>query len=484
MLSSKPTLFWFRQDLRLSDQPALCMAAEKGPVTCVYILDDTLAWSMGGASRWWLHHSLTSLQRDLKKLGVPLILRRGAAKTIIPDLANAIGARAVYWNRLYEPAAIARDTALKTELKNAGVAVESFNGSLLFEPWEIKNGSGTHFKVFTPFAKACLNARPPAQPVAIPKTIGGADINVPSDTLDEWKLLPTKPDWSKPLQQAWTIGEAAAHKRLHEFLENGLQDYALGRDRPDKDYTSRISPYLHFGEISPRQAFYAAKEIANSNAQPGIITQVDKFISELLWREFSYSLLFAHPDLPEAPLNKTYVNFPWQEDKKLFDAWKHGQTGIPIVDAGMRQLWQTGWMHNRVRMIAASLLIKNMLQPWQHGAAWFWDTLVDADLASNSASWQWVAGSGADASPYYRIFNPVLQGQKFDAQGDYVRRFIPELAQLPTDYLHAPWEAPASILKGAGVQLGKTYPQPVVDLKRSRALALEAHMMLKNLGSI
>ncbi len=476
---TQPVLFWFRQDLRLSDQPALHAAAAKGPVVCLYILDDTLAWSMGGASRWWLHHSLGSLKADLDKVGVPLILKRGAAKKILLKLAQDIGAQAVYWNRCYEPAAIARDTELKTTLKNSNIDVESFNGSLLFEPWEIKNGSGTHFKVFTPFSKACLNSKAPSLPLDRPKKITGAKIDIASEQLDDWCLLPSKPDWSTPLAKAWNIGEACAQKQLKSFLNGGLFNYASGRDRPDEEYTSRLSPYLHFGEISPRQAFYAARHIAETNTATGITKQVDKFISELLWREFSYHLLFAHPDLPDIPLNKTYLNFPWQEDAGLLSAWQKGQTGIPIVDAGMRQLWQTGWMHNRVRMVVASLLIKNMLQPWQHGEAWFWDTLVDADLASNSASWQWVAGCGADAAPYYRIFNPVLQGLKFDPQGTYVRRFVPELAKLPAECIHAPWEASPLELEDAGVKLGKSYPKPVLDLKSSRNRALEAHKRIK-----
>ena len=478
---TQPILFWFRQDLRLSDQPALHAAAANGPVACVYILDDTLAWTMGSASRWWLHHSLNSLIDDLEKIGVRLVLRRGSAKSIIPTLVREIDAKAVYWNRCYEPAAIARDTQIKASLKEIGISAESFNGSLLFEPWEIKNGSGTHFKVFTPFSKACLAGAPPPHPLGKPKQITGAAINVPSDTLDDWKLLPTKPDWSASLKGEWTIGEKGAEKQLKSFLNAGLFNYASGRDRPDENNTSRLSPHLHFGEISPRQAFYAARQIAETNTTAGITKQVDKFISEILWREFSYHLLFAHPDLADAPLNKAYLNFPWEEDARLLKAWQKGQTGIPLVDAGMRQLWQTGWMHNRVRMVVASLLIKNMLQPWQQGASWFWDTLVDADMASNSASWQWVAGSGADAAPYYRIFNPVLQGLKFDPKGDYVRRFVPELAGLPAELIHAPWEASPIDLKDANVVLGKTYPKPVIDLKASRNRALEAHKRIKML---
>lgn len=476
---ASPVLFWLRQDLRLSDQPALKAAAEKGPVACVYILDDGLAWPMGGASRWWLHHSLSSLKRDLDQMGVPLILRRGKATTLIPALARELHAQAVYWNRCYEPAAIIRDTEIKATLKESGISAESFNGSMLFEPWEIKNGSGSHFKVFTPFSKACLAGDMP--PLPLPKLSGlvGASVAVASDHLHDWNLLPVKPDWSKPLHKEWVIGEAGAQERLKIFLDKGLFNYASGRDRPDEDNTSRLSPYLHFGEISPRQAFHAARQIAQTHTQAGIIKQVDKFISELLWREFSYHLLFAYPDLPDAPLNKTYLNFPWHEDAQMLQSWQKGQTGIPIVDAGMRQLWQTGWMHNRVRMVVASLLIKNMLQPWQHGEAWFWDTLVDADLANNAASWQWVAGCGADAAPYYRIFNPVLQGLKFDPNGAYVRRFVPELGRLPASMIHAPWEASALDLADAGVVLGKTYPHPVIDLKHSRNRALEAHKRIK-----
>lgn len=463
-----PSLIWFRQDLRLADNPALSAAAKAGPVLALYVLDDSLPWPIGGASRWWLHHSLESLAAGLKKRGVDLVLLKGKASTVVPDFVRENKIEHVFWNRLYEPAAIARDTELKTTLKNRGVSVESFNGSLLFEPWTIKNQSGNPFKVFTPFSKACLTGAPPATPLPVPK-MEGAKNNAASLTLNELKLLPTKPNWAKSFTPLWAIGEAAAEEKLHAFLEDSLAEYAKGRDRPDEDLTSRLSPHLHFGEISPRTVFYTTRHA--ESAAPALAKQAEKFISEILWREFSYHLLHAFPNLPQKPLNATYADFPWAKDDNLLHAWQRGQTGIPIVDAGMRQLWQTGWMHNRVRMVVASLLVKNMLHPWQDGAAWFWDCLVDADLAANSASWQWVAGCGADAAPYYRIFNPVLQGLKFDPNGDYVKKYVPELAKLPPELIHEPW-------KDAGAK-PKNYPAPVVDLKSSRTRALNAYQTLR-----
>lgn len=471
---SEAVLYWLRHDLRITDNPALLAAAAKGPVIAVYILDDSMPYAMGGASRWWLYHSLIAIKKDLEKYGVPLLLRRGPAKKIIPALAHETGAKTIYWNRVYEPAAIQRDTDIKTLLKKEGFEVESFNASLLFEPWTIKNKSGTSFKVFTPFSKTCL-AVGAAPPMDAPKKIIGATMSCPSDSLESWGLHPSKPDWSPPLAATWDVGEKAAEKRLKHFMKGGLSHYADGRDRPDKEYTSRLSPHLHFGEIGPRQAFQAAWLNEGVSA-----SQRDKFISELLWREFSYHLLHNFPTLPEAPLNSAFSEFPWQDDETLFRAWSRGQTGYPIIDAGMRQLWQTGWMHNRVRMIVASFLVKNLLLPWQKGATWFWDTLVDADLASNSASWQWVAGCGADAAPYFRIFNPLLQGQKFDPEGDYVRRYVPALKNLPPRVIHAPWEADKQILEDSGVKLGENYPLPIVQLAASRERALAAYARIKN----
>ncbi|MCA0450578.1 MAG: DNA photolyase family protein [Proteobacteria bacterium] len=467
-MSSAPLLVWFRQDLRLADNPALRAAIETGaPVVPVYILDDETPgqWKRGGASRWWLHHSLASLARDLEKRGAKLILRRGKAGDVLAKLIAETKASGVYWNRCYEPFAVNRDKALKAALEAKGLAARSFNASLIFEPLTVLSKSGTPFRVFTPFWKACLAAEAPPLPIPAPKKIPAPATSPKSDALDAWKLLPTKPDWAGGFA-VWTPGEAGAQARLMRFVGEALDGYGNLRDRPDIEGTSRLSPHLHFGEISPRQCFHAGA------ASP-------KFQSELGWREFSAHLLFSQPDLPETSLRREFAEFPWRENKAHLRAWQKGQTGYPIVDAGMRELWQTGWMHNRVRMIAASFLVKHLLQPWRAGEDWFWDTLVDADLASNAASWQWVAGCGADAAPYFRIFNPILQGAKFDPDGTYIRRFVPELAKLPTKYLFAPWEAPDAVLAQAGVVLGKTYPKPIVDHGEARTRALAAFQSLK-----
>jgi deoxyribodipyrimidine photo-lyase len=467
-MSRSPLLVWFRQDLRLADNPALREAvASAAPIIPVYILDDETpgTWKPGGASRWWLHHSLTSLARDLEACGARLILRRGKAEKVLDALLAETGASGVYWNRCYEPFAIARDKKLKADLEAKGLAARSFNASLLFEPLTVLSKSGTPFRVFTPFWKACLAADAPALPTPAPKKLEAPSAWPKSDALASWQLLPTKPDWAGGFD-VWSPGEAGGQKRLARFVDEALDRYADQRDRPDVEATSRLSPHLHFGEISPRQCFHAGARSA-------------KFQAELGWREFSYHLLFSQPDLPEESLRADFRDFPWYEDAAMLRTWKKGRTGYPIVDAGMRELWQTGWMHNRVRMIAASFLVKHLLQPWRAGEDWFWDTLVDADLASNAASWQWVAGCGADAAPYFRIFSPILQGAKFDPEGKYVRRFVPELATLPTQYLFAPWEAPADVLKRAGVELGVTYPKPIVDHADARARALAAFQSLK-----
>jgi deoxyribodipyrimidine photo-lyase len=467
-MSLSPLLVWFRQDLRLADNPALRDAIATGaPVLPVYVLDDETPgpWRIGGASHWWLHHSLAALAADLGKLGLRLILRRGRAQECLNELIAETGAAGVVWNRCYEPFAVARDKAIKSTLEARGLAARSFNANLLFEPWTVASKSGTPFRVFTPFWKACLAAEPPALPLPAPSR-ALAPANWPaSDALDDWNLLPTKPDWAGGFS-IWNPGEAGAQARLAEFVARALDGYAGLRDRPDLEATSRLSPHLHFGEISPRQCFHA-----------GAVSP--KFLAELGWREFAHHLLFHIPDLPETALRAEFRDFPWRDDESRLRAWQQGRTGFPIVDAGMRELWRTGWMHNRVRMVAASFLVKHLLLPWQAGQAWFWDTLVDADLASNSASWQWVAGCGADAAPYFRVFNPMLQGAKFDPDGAYVRRFVPELAALPNEYLHAPWQAPADVLRRAGVALGATYPKPIVDHGEARVRALAAFRSLK-----
>lgn len=469
MTTSPPTLLWFRQDLRLSDNPALIAATRKGPVIPVYILDDEAPgqWKRGGASRWWLHHSLAALDADLQKLGSRLILRRGPALKVLQSLIGETGANAIHWNRQYEPWAIARDTRIKEQLRAQNLHTESFNASLLREPWEMKTGTGGPYRVFTPFWRAVRADMPSLDLPHAPRQIPGPASWPTSEPLASWKLLPTKPDWAIGFAPLWTPGERGARKRLDAFLSKALDGYASNRDRPDIEATSRLSPHLHFGEISPRQVCKAAMAQAQSQGKEG---GADKFMSEVGWREFSYHLLYHFPHLPERNYREAFDAFPWNDDDTAFRKWTRGQTGYPIVDAGMRELWTTGYMHNRVRMVAASFLIKHLLIPWQRGEAWFWDTLLDADLANNAASWQWVAGSGADAAPYFRIFNPVMQGEKFDTAGTYVRRWIPELKDCPDRFIQRPWEAPDFT--------SLRYPAPIVEHTMARDRALKAFQSL------
>ncbi len=467
------TILWFRQDLRLHDNPALSAAAERGAIVPVFILDDASAgeWTHGGASRLWLHHSLASLQASLDGA---LRLFRGKASEVLPQLVEQYGASAVYWNRCYEPWRRDRDTAIKQQLTDDGIQVESFNGSLLWEPWTIAKGDGQPYKVFTPYyRKGCLSAPAPRMPLAKPSLDLVATSSSDSLALDALELLPSLP-WGRQVMSDWSAGESAASRALDEFLEQRLGQYAEGRDVPGVRGTSRISPHLHFGELSPNQVWYRAQ----GYSRPGVEDALDRYLSELGWREFCHYLLYHVPSLPGQEFNAKFTGFPWRTDEVALQAWQRGMTGVPLVDAGMRELWQTGFMHNRVRMVVASFLVKNLLVDWRAGQAWFWDCLLDADLANNSASWQWVAGSGADAAPYFRIFNAQRQGEKFDPQGDYVRRYVPELSAMPDKYVHAPWSAPAEVLEQAGVELGVSYPEPVADLKLSRERALEAYRSL------
>jgi deoxyribodipyrimidine photo-lyase len=478
-MSPAPIIIWFRQDLRLHDNPALSAAIQSGaPIIPVYILDDENAgaWKMGGASRVWLHHSLHALN---KSLSGNLACFSGNAASIIPGLASATGAKSIFWNRCYEPWRINRDTHIKSVLEEAGITAESFNASLLFEPWTVKKDDGTPYRVFTPyFRRGCIGRGEPPAPLPEPKKIDFAPPPKNAGNVDSLNLLPEKIRWDEKMVQYWTIGEAGAQQRLKDFLEDGLHGYKEDRNRPDRENVSRLSPYLHFGEISPRTVWHAIRQrmIAEN-----LETDGDHYLSELGWREFSHSLLYYNHDLPENPLQKRFLAFPWHKDDAALLKWQRGQTGYPIVDAGMRELWETGYMHNRVRMIVGSFLVKDLLLHWSEGEKWFWDCLFDADLANNAASWQWIAGCGADAAPYFRVFNPVGQGEKFDPNGDYVRRFCPELAGLPNDVIHQPWEAPPLVLKQAGVILGKTYPLPMVDHKAARNVALAAFQATKNL---
>jgi len=469
-MTRKIAIHWFRQDLRLSDNPALMNAAKHKSIMPIYILDDINAesFAMGGASRWWLHHSLIALNQSLNG---GLLVYRGNPIDIFLDITNRMDIEAVYWNRCYEPWRIKRDGQIKEFLKEKGIKVESSNGSLLWEPWEIKKKDGTPYKVFTPFyRKGCLASEPPRKPLKAPKKTNCMKDGKALDILS-LKLLP-QINWDKQLEPYWCIGEKGAHNRFQDFIDEGISDYKEGRNLPAKPFVSRLSPYLHFGEISPNQLWYTMRSIGDDQ-------NIDTFCSELGWREFSHSLLYYNPELPTKNLQSKFNLFPWRNDQVSLSAWQKGNTGIPMVDAGMRELWQTGYMHNRVRMVVGSFLVKNLRLHWHHGERWFWDTLIDADLANNSASWQWIAGCGADAAPYFRIFNPVTQGQKFDPDGDYIRTFIPELSGLPNKYLFSPWEAPQEVLKDAKVQLGKNYPFPIVDLKLSRKAALEAFQSLK-----
>lgn len=468
MSLASPTILWFRRDLRLADNPALVAAIARGaPLIPIYVLDPDL----GAAQRWWLNHSLESLGADLARLGTPLILKRGDARDVVLELAKETGAGAVYWNRLYDPEAIARDTRLKSALRTSGILAESFNASLLREPWEISpKGSSAFFQVFTPFWKSLAAIIEPVTPARTPMAwVSGVDMA--SDRLEDWRLLPVKPDWAAAFGGYWSPGEAGARFRLERFLDQALSGYADRRDFPDGSTTSGLSPHLHWGEIGPRQVWRATRGAVERG---GDARSAEAFLRELGWREFSHHLLFHAPTLPERCLRPAFEAFPWAPADDRLRRWQRGLTGYPMVDAGMRELWTTGWMHNRVRMIVGSFLVKHLRIDWRHGAAWFKDTLLDADLANNSASWQWVAGCGADAAPYFRIFNPMLQGAKFDPEGGYVRRWIPELARLPDRFLHAPWTAPTEVLAQAGVRLGIDYPTPVVAHEEARASALAA----------
>ena len=475
------SLLWLRRDLRLDDNPALAAALEGADrLLPVYIHapEEEDPWQPGAASRWWLHHSLTALGAQLAERGSRLVIARGETLGTLRRLIQASGAGSCHWNRVYDPALIGRDTRIKQALRADGIDCRSHNAALLFEPWQIKTGAGEPYRVFTPYWRRCQRelARLPA-PLPAPGTLPPVPDGVDGLSVEVLDLLPRIP-WDDGLRECWRPGEAGARELLERFIDGALEGYQDGRDLPARAGTSRLSPHLHFGEIGPRQivARLAAAGLTGDDA--------DAFVRELGWREFSHQLLYHFPQTPDTPLNPRFADFPWRDGdtEPLLQAWQRGRTGIPIVDAGMRELWHTGWMHNRVRMIVASLLTKNLRLPWQSGARWFWDTLVDADLANNTQGWQWSAGSGADAAPYFRIFNPVRQGERFDPDGVYVRRWCPELAQMPKKWLHQPWAAPAEVLRDARVNLGRDYPRPIVDLAKTRAEALAAYDQIKDQG--
>lgn len=480
-----PAVCWLRLDLRLADNPALEAAAQcGGPVVPVFIWspDEEGPWPPGGASKWWLHQSLAALDIRLREVGSRLVIRHGPALATLRALVEETGARAVFWNRRYEPAVFSREAPVRESLRGDGCAAESFNAALLHEPWTIQNQSGKLFQVFTPFWRRCLTQPDPPKPRPAPRKLPAPAKWPQSIPLDELELEPRIP-WADGLRAAWQPGERGAAANLRRFLAHAFEEYPERRNRPDVIGTSRLSPHLHFGEISPRQIWHGLARKAEQRAWPTEQWRGSQFLAEVGWREFAHHLLFHFPHTPTEPLRAGFKKFPWRNNGPLLHAWQKGRTGYPIVDAGMRELWTTGWMHNRVRMIVASFLVKDLLLPWQEGARWFWDTLVDADLAQNTLGWQWTAGCGADAAPYFRIFNPGSQGEKFDPHGDYVRRWCPELAKLPGEWIHQPQKAPPAILRAAGVELGRTYPLPIVSHAIAREVALDAYARIKKAAS-
>lgn len=473
--AARPVILWFRRDLRLGDNPALKAAVATGqPILPLYILDEVgEGRRLGAASRWWLDKSLRALDASLRGRGGRLILRRGDAEAELHRLIAETGADQVFMNRLFEPEAFARDADIAHGLKAEGVECRGFNATLICRPGSVLNGSGQPYKVFTPFMKALLATAEAPAALDAPETLSVPGEAV-SEAVDDWELHPTRPDWSTSFVGA--PGAAGAQAALEAFVANGLKTYATDRDRPDRAGTSGLAAHLHWGEISPWRAVQTARGAAADGRASG--AEAEKFVAEIGWREFSAHLLHHFPYLPERAFKPEYDAMPWRDDAGALAAWKAGRTGYPLVDAGMRQLRATGTMHNRVRMVVASFLIKHLLIDWREGEAWFWDCLTDADLASNVQNWQWVAGSGADASPYFRIFNPVIQGQKFDPHGRYVRRWVPEITRLSDLWIHAPWTAPAAALAEAGVRLGATYPRPIVDHVEARERALGALKMI------
>ncbi len=453
-------IVWFRRDLRLTDNPALaaaCANAERVVALYVHAPDEEGEWAPGAASRWWLHHSLARLGAGLRERGGALCLRRGPTLDALLRVAHETGAERVYWNRLYDPAIVARDTRIKVSLREAGLEAGSFNAALLVEPWETRTSQGDPYRVFTPFWRSCvplLDTRP--QPLPPPECIPAPQASTPGLALDDLALLPSI-RWDRGLAAAWVPGERGALDRLEAFCGGAMAGYADGRNRPDQANTSRLSPYLHFGEVGPRQCLAAVRNALVE--RPGAQSAAEAFVRQIGWREFAHHLLHHFPHTATQPLDARFERFPWEPRDDLFEAWQRGRTGYPLADAGMRELWTTGWMHNRVRMLVASLLTKNLRQPWLAGARWFWDTLVDADLANNTLGWQWTAGCGADASPFFRIFNPALQAERHDPDQAYVHRWVPELAG-----------------DGDG---RASYPAPVVDFRESRTAALAAFGALK-----
>ena len=469
MKDKQNVIYWFRRDLRLLDNPALSEAANAGPILPIFIYDELQTdYTQGSASQWWQNQSLYSLNNQLSNR---LLIFSGDPKEIILELAKASNSKTVYWNRCYDPWQIELDRKIEIILNAEKIYTITRNGSLLWEPWTTLKKDGTPYKVFTPyFKKRCLSLPEPRKPIPKPSNLIFANISKKTATKGNF-IFPKEDNWEKKIKKYWLIGEKAAGNKLDDFLKSGIISYKEGRNYPSKNNISMLSPHLHFGEISPNKIWHRVRTNVQSEDSA-------HFLSELGWREFSYNLLYYFPQLPKNNLQTKFDRFPWGFNSEHLKKWQNGITGYPIIDAGMRELWETGFMHNRLRMITGSFLVKNLLIHWHHGKEWFWNCLVDADLASNSASWQWVAGCGADAAPYFRIFNPITQGQKFDPSGEYTRKFVPELRNLPDKYLFTPWEAPSELLDNSGIKLGKDYPYPIVDLKSSRELALNAYSFI------
>ncbi len=479
-MMSDISLFLFRNDLRLKDNAALTAAVSAGDaVVPVYIFDeDDDHWSMGSASRWWLYHSLSALSAEIERLGGQLFLRKGNTLDVLQQIVDEAGVSRLFFSRSYEPRQRKIEDAIY-ERWCKRLEVKRYGGYLLFEPEQVLTGQGQAYKVFTPFWKACLSKQVP-QPGKQHnfKATDFCQKKIETEQLDHWQLLPARPDWAAGFREHWQPGEHGAMQALNEFIETALTNYEEDRNRPDRSGTSRLSPHLHFGEIAPVRVWHDIRQASAGDklmAEQGM-----SYLRELGWRDFANHLLYKWPNLPDQPFRTEFSDFPWQQDNPGLRAWQQGETGYPIVDAGMRQLWHSGWMHNRVRMIVGSFLVKHLLIHWREGESWFWDTLVDADLANNAAGWQWVAGSGADAAPYFRVFNPILQGKKFDPDGDYVRHWVPELAKLSRRYIHEPWQADPQTLAAAGIELGKNYPQPLIDHGLGRKRALDAFASFKN----
>ena len=469
MVMQDTVMHWFRADLRLADNPALSLAAASGmPLICAFVLDDDAAgdWAPGGAGRWWLHHSLAALQESLRAHGGDLLLARGDTADVLAGLIRDHGVTDLHWNRVNEPWALRLDERVRARCGD-DVEISISEGQLLVDPGEMRTGQGKPFRVFTPFWKHLQTLEAPPEPLPVPP-LEDTVLATGGEHLDDWSLCPSQPDWAAGFSERWQPGESAALQRLETFLEQRVRHYSDQRDIPADHGTSRLSPHLHFGEISPAQVWHLTRFALAGNARDEKGGMA--FLRELAWREFSLHLLHHWPSMPDTALRPQFAGFPWRNDPQLLAAWQQGRTGYPLVDAGMRELWATGWMHNRVRMVTASFLVKHLLIRWQQGEAWFWDTLVDADLANNSASWQWVAGCGTDAAPYFRIFNPTIQARKFDPAGDYIRRWVPELEALDAGAIHEPW------LHGGAAG----YPEPIVDHATARQEALDAFEAIRN----